>query len=123
MGSPLTPLEVQLTARVTQGASTIPGAVRVWVFGSRARGASTQDSDLDVAVEFAMPESPTLRARLDALRVEAEAPVVDQWPGFLNLVGLYSDDPDPRLVRRIREEGLLIWERGSSDPSRQATGD
>jgi len=101
----------ELTALIAQRASSNPSALRVWVFGSRARGASTQNSDLDVAVEFDEAEAAELRAWLEALRVEAEAPVVDQWPGFVNLVGLYANDPDPRLARRIRAEGLLIWER------------
>lgn len=71
------------------------------------------DSDLDVAVEFDAPETTALRAWLEELRVEAEAPLVDQWPGFVNLVGLFAIDPDPRLARRVRDEGLLIWERRS----------
>jgi len=111
MGSLLTPLEVRLTALIAQRASAQMRAVRVWVFGSRARGASNQDSDLDVAVEFEAAETAELRAWLEALRIEAEAPVVDQWPGFVNLVGLYANDPDPRLARRVRAEGMLIWER------------
>jgi predicted nucleotidyltransferase len=111
MGSPLTPLELRITALITQRVSAQPCAARLWVFGSRARGASAQDSDLDVAVEFDAAESSELRAWLEALRTEAEAPVVDQWPGFVNLLGLYSNDPDPRLGRRVRAEGLLIWER------------
>jgi predicted nucleotidyltransferase len=119
MGSLLTPLEIQLTALIAQRASTNPSTMRVWVFGSRARGASTQNSDLDVAVEFDAAEATELRAWLETLRVEAEAPVVDQWPGFLNLVGLYANDPDPRLARRVRAEGLLIWERPATKAGRE----
>jgi predicted nucleotidyltransferase len=111
MGSPLTPLELRITSLIASRASARPDAGRVWVFGSRARGASTQDSDLDVAIEFDASESAELRSWLEALRVEAEAPVADQWPGFVNLIGLYAHDLDPRLARRVRTEGLLIWER------------
>jgi predicted nucleotidyltransferase len=88
-----------------------PTAVRVWVFGSRARGASTQYSDLDLAVEFAAAESPALRAWLDRSRREAEERVVDRCPGFLNLLGLYAGDPDPRLARQVRAEGVVLWTR------------
>lgn len=113
MGSLLTPLEVRLTALITQRASARCDVVRVWVFGSRARGSSTPDSDLDVAVEFNAAESTERRAWLESLRIETEAPLVDQWPGFVNLVGLYAGDRDGRLARRIRAEGLPIWERAS----------
>jgi predicted nucleotidyltransferase len=116
MGSVLTPLELRITAWVAERVAAHPGARRVWVFGSRARGASGPDSDLDIAIEFDVAESVQLRAWLEALRAEAEAPVVDQWPGFVNLVGLYADDSDPRLARRVREEGLVIWERRSARP-------
>jgi predicted nucleotidyltransferase len=109
--SALTPLERALVAAVVAAAKDQPAAARVWVFGSRARGASTVDSDLDIAVEFSAAESRELRDWLDRLRSTAEAPVADQWPGFVDLVGLYADDADIRLRRRIHAEGLLGWQR------------
>jgi len=111
MHATLTPLEQQIALRIAQEAQREPSAIGVWVFGSRARGASTEDSDLDIAVEFAAAETRPLRDWLERVRRAAEEPVVDQWPGFVNLVGLYADDPDPRLAQRVRAEGVAVWKR------------
>jgi predicted nucleotidyltransferase len=116
-GTALTSLERQLAALVAARAALQPASERVWVFGSRARGASTEFSDLDIAVEFSVPGSPELRRWLDCLRVETEAPVADQWPGFVNLTGLFAEDADSRLLHRVREEGLLVWARQPSSAS------
>lgn len=114
MRAPLTPLEQQIVFQIARQAEAEPSAVGVWVFGSRARGASTEDSDLDIAVEFAAAEAPPLRDWLERVRRAAEEPVVDQWPGFVNLVGLYADDIDPRLAWQVRSEGVVVWRRGQA---------
>lgn len=112
MRAPLTPLERQIVARIARQAEAEPSAIGVWVFGSRARGFSTEDSDLDVAVEFSAPEAQALRNWLDAVRRSAEEPLADQWPGFVDLVGLYADDADPRLAQQVHAEGIAVWRRG-----------
>lgn len=109
--SPLTPLEQSIAAYIAGEAAKQSAAVAVWLFGSRARGASTENSDFDVAVEFSCPETPALRDWIEKLRQRAEEPVAEQWPGFLDLLGLYAGDPDPRLARRVRAEGSIIWRR------------
>jgi len=116
--SPLTPLEASIIARIARKAGAQPAVTAVWVFGSRARGASTEYSDLDVAVEFSSEETPALRAWLEQVRRAAEAPVADQWPGFVDLVGLYAADVDSRLARRVHLEGEALWQR--SAPVRDA---
>ncbi len=110
----LTPLEESIVARIAREALGQPAAAAVWVFGSRARGASTENSDLDVAVEFNSEETPALRAwRAQARRI-AEEPVADQWPGFVDLVGLYAGDVDSRLAQRVYMEGSELWRRVSA---------
>jgi predicted nucleotidyltransferase len=111
--SALTPLEESIIARIAREARAQPAATAVWVFGSRARGASTEFSDLDVAVEFSSVETPAMRACIERVRHDAETPVADQWPGFVDLVGLYAGDVDARLARRVRSEGLVLWRRGT----------
>lgn len=108
---PLTPLEASIVEFIVGESAAHPAAVAVWLFGSRARGASTENSDLDVAVEFSAPEAPALRAWLERVRTAAEVPVADQWPGFVNLIGLYADDADQRLARRVRADGIALWKR------------
>jgi predicted nucleotidyltransferase len=112
--SVLTPLERQLAADIAERAASRPDVRRVWIFGSRARGASTEYSDLDVAIEFSEPESADLRRWLERIRAAAEAPVAEQWPGLINLVGLFPEDGDPRLRNRILAEGLIVWDRESA---------
>lgn len=111
--SPLTPLETSIVDRIALRAGAHPAAAAVWLFGSRARGASTEFSDLDIAIEFSSAETPAMRAWLERVRHAAEAPVADQWPGFVNLLGLYAGDADERLARRVRSEGLMVWRRGT----------
>jgi predicted nucleotidyltransferase len=124
---PLTPLEDAIVARIAQAASRQPAAAAVWVFGSRARGASTEYSDLDIAVEFSTSETSALRAWLEQVRIDAEAPITAQWPGFVNLVGLFASDHDSRLAQRIHAEGTVRWQRslpGVADtPPATAIGD
>lgn len=118
---PLTPLEESIVARIAQATGAQPAATAVWLFGSRARGESTEFSDLDVAVEFSSAETMAMRAWLEQVRHDAETPVADQWPGFVNLVGLYAGDVDSRLARRVHSEGLVLWQRttpvGSAAPA------
>jgi predicted nucleotidyltransferase len=114
MSSTLTPLERSIAARLVQAAGAQPAAAALWLFGSRARGASHKNSDLDLAVAFSTAESPAHRLWLDQVRESLEAPIAERWPGFVNLVDRYADDADPRLARRVRSEGIALWQRPSS---------
>ena len=112
MNAPLTPLEQRIVSLVARRAAQQPAAIGVWVFGSRARGDSDEDSDLDLAVEFSSVETAALRQWLEHVRQKVEGAVLDdQWPGLLDLVGLYPNDVDPRLTRQVRVEGELAWQR------------
>ena len=118
----LTPLEEAIVARIAQEAAAQPAAAAIWVFGSRARGASTEYSDFDVAVEFSSAETPALREWLAQVRRAAEEPVADEWPGFLDLVGLYAGDVDSRLARQVFAGGMALWQRRApqADPTSAA---
>jgi predicted nucleotidyltransferase len=112
--SVLTPLERQLAADIAERAALRPDVRQVWTFGSLARGASTEYSDLDVAIECSEPESADLGLWLERIRAAAEAPVAEQWPDLVNLVSLFPDDGDPRLRNRILAEGMIVWDRESA---------
>lgn len=109
----LTPLETAIVARVAQAAEARPEAEAVWVFGSRARAASDEWSDLDIAVQFGCAETPALRLWLEQVRQAAVEAIADQWPGFLDLVGLYAAEADGRLAARVRAEGTALWRRAA----------
>lgn len=110
-GPPLTPLEQRIVRQLAQHAQRQPAATRVWVFGSRARGNSHEESDLDLAVEFGTAENAELRAWLDGVRRELEEPLLGQHSGFIDLLGLYAGDPDSRLGQQVRAEGRILWQR------------
>jgi predicted nucleotidyltransferase len=44
---------VSIAAIVAQWAESQPLVIKAWIFGSRVRGTSRQDSDVDVAIEVA----------------------------------------------------------------------
>lgn len=111
IGPPLTPLEQQILRDVAERAQSQAAAERVWVFGSRARAASDEWSDLDIAVEFSTGETPALRAWLDGVRRDVEEPLLPAWAGLIDLVGLYAGDFDPRLARQVHADGRVVWER------------
>lgn len=83
----------------------VPAAVAVYIFGSTARGFSTRESDVDIAVLFAAPPASTLmgpRLTLEGRLEEALGRAVD-------LVVLNTAPAD--LVHRILRDGDLVLER------------
>jgi uncharacterized protein len=86
----------------------VPAAVAVYIFGSTARGSSTRESDVDVAVPFDAPPASTLmgpRLTLEGRLEEALGRAVD-------LVVLNTAPAD--LVHHILRDGDLVLERDRS---------
>lgn len=82
-----------------------PGVRRAYVFGSALRpGAMRLDSDIDIAIEGALSAEEYF-----ALWRELERAAGD-WA--IDLVEL---DRGVRFADRVREEGMLIYERSDSD--------
>lgn len=79
-----------------------PG-VRVWLFGSRARGNAKPFSDIDIAVEH---DGRLSRTRFAELRASLDESLI---PFFVDVVDLA--EAEPRLVEAVREEGIL-WSDG-----------
>lgn len=75
------------------------GAERVLLFGSLARGSFGSDSDIDLAVEGLAP------GRL----VDAMAAAEEGCPFKIDIVPLHAARPE--LVRRILDEGTVLWSR------------
>ncbi len=79
---------------------------KVVVFGSRARGHSHADSDLDVAVYFSSARDRRLERWLDeqALGVTGE-----EEARHLQVVPFFSDEGPSRLDAALRREGIVLW--------------
>jgi predicted nucleotidyltransferase len=102
----LTPLERARLARLIGCIAADPRVIRVRLFGSRARGRSHADSDLDLAVDLAVPRERDLERWLGeaASDDEPEAPP-------LQLVAIFAGEPPGRLGRTLEREGIELWKR------------
>jgi len=81
------------------------------LFGSRARGRSTPESDIDVAVLVAGRRDRTLEDRIVVIAVD------EQWrspfEGALRLSPLvvFEGEPATSLRRTLDREGIVLWNR------------
>lgn len=108
----LTDLERPLLAALVARLSAASARVRAIVlFGSRARGRSTPESDLDVAVLVAGRRDPRLEDRIVAIAAD------EQWrapfDGALRLSPLvvFSGEPAGAIRRTLDREGIALWTR------------
>lgn len=102
----LTPFERACLEGLLARLTPEPRLSRVVVFGSRARGHSRADSDLDLAVYFASPRSRELERWLDA---QATASEEDFGTPRLQLVPFFADEPPSRLDGTLKREGIVLW--------------
>ena len=103
----LTPLENALLAEFCERTRTLAGSrlERVVVFGSRARGASRADSDLDVAVFLAGNEDRTLRAGVYAAAAGAAASIEGGDMALLQPSVIFARSPRTNFVEMVEREG------------------
>jgi predicted nucleotidyltransferase len=104
----LTPLERERLGRLIERIAVDPRVVRVRLFGSRARGRSRADSDLDLAVDLAVPRERAIeRWLVDASTDSAAAPEAPP----LQIVAVFAGEPPSRLDRALVREGIELWTR------------
>jgi predicted nucleotidyltransferase len=92
----------------------IPEAERIIIFGSRMRGSSDEDSDLDVAVIIDIPViNKEIWERLWGIKWRVlEAMRSEEFPLSLMLITLKDFlNRDFGIEKVIREEGLVLWKR------------
>lgn len=91
---------------ITQAVQGLPGISVLVVFGSRAQSTQRPDSDLDVAV---LPASPDSRARRH-LQADVAVALADLAPeGRVDVILL--DEADAVLRQRIMETGRVLINR------------
>ncbi|MEW5889818.1 MAG: nucleotidyltransferase domain-containing protein [Pseudomonadota bacterium] len=105
----LTPLERGRLQRLLARLAAEPRLTRVVVFGSRARGRSRADSDLDMAVYFASPRNRDLERWLEAQAAASDDE--DSSAPRLQVVPFFSDEPPSRLEAALKREGIVLWTR------------
>jgi len=104
-------METQIIGRLARAlvASGIPvRALRV--FGSRARGHSTEQSDLDIAVEVASPPDPRLTRRVMELGRALSLVPEDSCQGLrVQAVPFFEGEEQSPLARAIAPEAETVW--------------
>ena len=103
----LTPLENALVADFAGRVRTVAGPrlARISVFGSRARGDSGADSDLDVAVFLSGNEERALRDRIYAAAAQAASALEGGDPALLQPSVIFAGSARTRFVEIVEREG------------------
>lgn len=103
----LTPLENALLVDFAGRVRALAAArlARISVFGSRARGGSRADSDLDVAVFLSGREDRVLRAAIYGAASEAAAALEGAEPALLQPAVIFSGSARTRFVEAVEREG------------------
>jgi len=94
----------------------VPEASQIIVFGSRARGDSNEDSDLDIAIVLDAPyiEKWIWEKLWDIKRRVQEGLQADELP--ITLTPIAQRDLVSRdfgVEKTIKTEGITVWRRGS----------
>ena len=113
----LSPYEKNLLNRLTAAFSTVYDIRQIVVFGSRSRGHSNDNSDLDVLV-LVKGENATTLQTIQSLKAKALKDVEDF--SYVNIFPViesefYASHSDFR--RRVQHEGIIVWSRKESNPS------
>lgn len=103
----LTPLENALVAEFSVRVRALAAArlERIAVFGSRIRGGSRADSDLDVAVFVTGGEDRALRAAIYAAASEAAAALEGAEPALLQPSVIFAGSARTGFVEIVEREG------------------
>ena len=103
----LTPLENALLADFAGRVRALAGErfERIAVFGSRARGGSSADSDLDAAVFLSGGEDRALRAAIYAAAAEACSALEGGEPALLQPSVIFAGSARTRFVELVEREG------------------
>ena len=112
------PHEKLLMDQLVADYSVVPETSRIIVFGSRARGASNDGSDMDVLV-LVETNNPTLLQTIQSLKKKALDDLEDF--AYVNVFALYERNyqkANNSFLRNVKREGITVWKRKESRPSR-----
>ncbi|GAB5047193.1 nucleotidyltransferase domain-containing protein [Thermodesulfovibrio sp. TK110] len=91
---------------------SMPQATKIILFGSRARGLSNEESDLDVAVVVKSSVNKSLWDIIWSIKWELLSELfLEEFPLSLTLLSEEEFNSDTALIREIKKDGVLLWER------------
>lgn len=91
---------------------SMPEASKIILFGSRARGLSDEESDLDVAVVVKSPVNKSLWDIIWSIKWEVlNKLLLEEFPLSLTLLSEEEFNSDTALIREIKKDGVVLWER------------
>jgi len=104
----------ELRQKLASGLRAIPGVDRAVLFGSMARGESRASSDIDLLVIVKdAPSKAQVMARMGGLRRLVGTRYGNRLQPVVYSIQEWKARKGPGLVRRIEEEGQVVWERSS----------
>ena len=112
------PYEKNILDRLTAVFSTVTDIKRMVVFGSRSRGDSNDSSDLDVLVLVNERDSMALQT-IQSLKAKALNDIEDF--SYVNVFPVRESEfySSPNAFhQRVQKEGITIWSRKESNPSK-----
>ena len=120
----LTPLEEVLINRFIESISSSKDIDSVYLFGSRARGEGSIESDIDIAVvvKDRVVIKDVTRMVVDAsIKIEEELDISGEL--ILSPIVIEEDFLKGHLGigKRIREEGILLWSKRLKRKKEKAT--
>lgn len=93
--------------------SKLPEATRLILFGSRARGSSSEESDLDFAVVVKDRVDRSLWEKLWEIKWETlERLLLEEFP--VSIFPLTEEELmsiNTPIIEEIKKEGILLWQR------------
>jgi len=108
----LTPGEQDVLRRFCGGFRGLPHLPRrAAVFGSRARGGSHAQSDLDVAVMMDVPRDPAFEPELSAIALRAQLPYRLEGYGISLRPVVFYRGERTAFLDAIREDLEVVWTR------------
>lgn len=107
-------LEERIRQQLIQMVKAYPGILRLYLFGSRARGDARPRSDIDLAVD-----APSLTHRQ---WLELQDQIDEELDTLLKCDLLWLQKCDDELVKRIHQEGVILYERRTGPLKPDETG-
>lgn len=96
----------KLKIQINQWANSLPHKCKIYLFGSYLKGTSSEDSDLDIAVEFLEPYDEFLWYDFS-----------DEWQSCLTenigikvQLELYEGERTPHLKKYLEEASMVIYD-------------